>query len=67
MTFHADDLTLCCSSCYRTDTIYNRLRKVAIKISKYYNRWNLKKLNEDKSEAIPCTRRRPLPSTEITI
>lgn len=58
ISLFADDMCLCSAS-YRVDTINNRLNKAVSKIYKYYTKWKIK-VNDNKTEAILFTKRRPV-------
>ena len=55
---YADD-TAITSTSYRTDTITNRLQKAYHRLKTFYNKWKIK-INDEKTQTILFTKRRPL-------
>ena len=55
---YADD-TAIASTSYRTDTITNRLQKAYQHLKTFYNKWKIK-INDEKTQTILFTKRRPL-------
>lgn len=54
---YADDTALFCKS-WRLETISSRLSKAYANVKRYFDRWKIK-INENKTEAILFTKRRP--------
>ena len=60
---YADD-TAITSTSYRTDTITNRLQKAYHRLKTFYNKWKIK-INDEKTQTILFTKRRPLSNRNI--
>ena len=60
---YADD-TAVASISYRTDTITNRLQKAYQHLKTFYNKWKIK-INDEKTQTILFTKRRPLINRSI--
>ena len=57
LALFADDTAFYCSS-YRIDTIAKRLQESLTKVLKFFTKWKVR-INEDKTEAVIFTKRRP--------